>query len=172
MKSPDLRYIVVKNEEGIIRGFTSLMPTYEEGEPVVYCYEIHLTTELQRYVHRNIFTLLTELYSFVFLFQPLRRFNLTTLAKPVNSFPRTGLGRLLMSFLESVASHTPPIKKIMLTCFLSNQRALAFYKSAGFTKDPISPVPKKLRYGREFIPDYVIMSKNVKSKAVLDTAPL
>ena len=77
-----------------------------------------------------------------------------------------------MSFLESVASHTPPIKKIMLTCFLSNQRALAFYKSAGFTKDPISPVPKKLRYGREFIPDYVIMSKNVKSKAVLDTAPL
>ncbi|KAK5634855.1 hypothetical protein RRF57_010568 [Xylaria bambusicola] len=132
MKSPELRYILVKNEEGVVRGFTSLMPTYEEGEPVVYCYEIHLASELQR----------------------------------------TGLGRLLMSFLESVASHTPPIKKIMLTCFLSNKGALRFYESAGFTKDPISPVPKKLRYGREFIPDYAIMSKIVdSSKAVLGPAP-
>ncbi|KAH8167026.1 hypothetical protein CIB48_g1212 [Xylaria polymorpha] len=128
MKSPELRYILVKNSEGDIRGFTSLMPTYEEGEPVVYCYEIHLKPELQR----------------------------------------TGMSRLLMSFLESVAAHTPPIKKIMLTCFLSNQKALAFYKSFGFTQDPISPVPKKLRYGREFIPDYVIMSKTIESKAPLD----
>lgn len=78
------------------------------------------------------------------------------------------MSRLLMSFLESVAAHTPPIKKIMLTCFLSNQKALAFYKSFGFTQDPISPVPKKLRYGREFIPDYVIMSKTIESKAPLD----
>ncbi|KAI0452310.1 acyl-CoA N-acyltransferase [Xylaria acuta] len=130
MKSPELRYILVKNSEDIIRGFTSLMPTYEEGEPVVYCYEIHLKPELQR----------------------------------------TGMSRLLMSFLESVAAHTRPIKKIMLTCFVVNQKALAFYKSFGFTQDPISPVPKKLRYGREFIPDYVIMSKTVESIAVLDAA--
>ncbi|KAI0861338.1 acyl-CoA N-acyltransferase [Xylaria cubensis] len=130
MKSPELRYILVKNSEGVVRGFTSLMPTYEEGEPVVYCYEIHLKPELRG----------------------------------------TGLGRLLMSFLESVAAHTPPIKKVMLTCLLTNQKAFAFYKSMGFTQDPISPVPKKLRYGREFIPDYVIMSKTVESKAVLDTA--
>ncbi|TRX91454.1 hypothetical protein FHL15_007678 [Xylaria flabelliformis] len=130
MKSPELRYILVKNSEGDVRGFTSLMPTYEEGEPVVYCYEIHLKPELRG----------------------------------------TGLGRLLMSFLESVAAHTPPIKKVMLTCFLTNRKALAFYKSMGFVQDPISPVPKKLRYGREFIPDYVIMSKSVESKAVLDTA--
>ncbi|KAI0505708.1 acyl-CoA N-acyltransferase [Xylaria bambusicola] len=133
MKSPELRYILVKNEEdGVVRGFTSLMPTYEEGEPVVYCYEIHLASELQR----------------------------------------TGLGRKLMSFLESVASHTPPIKKVMLTCFLSNKKALGFYESAGFTKDHISPVPKKLRYGREFIPDYAIMSKTVdSSEAVLGPPP-
>ncbi|KAI0550531.1 acyl-CoA N-acyltransferase [Xylaria curta] len=130
MKSPELRYILVKNSEGLVRGFTSLMPTYEEGEPVVYCYEIHLKPELRG----------------------------------------TGLGRLLMSFLESVAAHTPPIEKVMLTCFLSNQKALAFYKSMGFTQDPISPVPKKLRYGREFIPDYAIMSKTVERKAVLDIA--
>ncbi|KAI8950622.1 acyl-CoA N-acyltransferase [Xylaria longipes] len=130
MKSPELRYILVKNSKGVVRGFTSLMPTYEEGEPVVYCYEIHLKPELQR----------------------------------------TGLGRLLMSFLESVAAHTPPSKKIMLTCFLANQNALYFYKLFGFSQDPISPVPKKLRYGREFIPDYIIMSKTVESKAALDTA--
>ncbi|KAI0804452.1 acyl-CoA N-acyltransferase [Xylaria sp. FL0064] len=129
MKSPELRYIVVKNNEGVVRGFTSLMPTYEEGEPVVYCYEIHLAAELRR----------------------------------------TGLGRLLMSFLESVAYYTPPIKKVMLTCFLSNEKALNFYKSAGFTKDPISPEPKKLRYGREFIPDYVIMSKTVETKPLLNS---
>ncbi|KAI0108872.1 acyl-CoA N-acyltransferase [Nemania sp. FL0031] len=130
MKSPELRYILVKSPQGDVRGFTSLMATYEEGEPVVYCYEIHLKPDLQR----------------------------------------TGLGRLLMSFLESVAAHTPPIEKIMLTCFLRNKKALAFYKSFGFTQDPISPVPKKLRYGREFIPDYVIMSKNVKREAIVDTA--
>lgn len=48
MKSPDLRYVLVKNKSGEVRAFTSLMPTYEEGEPVVYCYEIHLKSELQR----------------------------------------------------------------------------------------------------------------------------
>ncbi|KAI1131866.1 acyl-CoA N-acyltransferase [Nemania abortiva] len=129
MGSPALRYILVKDSEGIVRGFTSLMPTYEEGEPVVYCYEIHLKPELQR----------------------------------------TGLGRLLMTFIESIAAHTPPIEKIMLTCFLKNQKALSFYESFGFAKDPISPEPKRLRYGREFIPDYVIMSKAVERRAILDT---
>ncbi|KAI1806335.1 acyl-CoA N-acyltransferase [Daldinia bambusicola] len=124
MKSPELRYILVKDIAGSVRGFTSLMPTYEEGEPVVYCYEIHLKLELQG----------------------------------------TGLGRTLMEFLESVAVNTPPIEKVMLTCFLSNQRASAFYKKLGFEKDEISPEPRKLRFGKEFIPDYVIMSKVVKKQ--------
>jgi hypothetical protein len=70
-----------------------------------------------------------------------------------------------MSFLERVAAHTPPIEKVMLTCFLSNQNALAFYRTSGFSEDPISPVPRKLRYGRQFVPDYVIMSKSVNRKA-------
>ncbi|KAI8623768.1 acyl-CoA N-acyltransferase [Xylariaceae sp. FL1651] len=130
MKSPELRYILVKDPDSNIRGFTSLMPTYEEGKPVVYCYEIHLKPDLQR----------------------------------------TGLGRLLITFLESVAAYTPPIEKVMLTCFLSNQKALAFYKGVGFEKDPISPVPRKLRYGREFVPDYVIMSKAVERKPLLDNS--
>lgn len=49
MKSPELKYIMVKDVAGSVCGFTSLMPTYEEGEPVVYCYEIHLKPELQGY---------------------------------------------------------------------------------------------------------------------------
>ncbi|KAI1192452.1 acyl-CoA N-acyltransferase [Nemania serpens] len=130
MKTPELRYILVKDPAGVVRGFTSLMPTYEEGEPVIYCYEIHLKPELQR----------------------------------------TGLGSLLMSFLESIASRTPTVEKVMLTCFLSNPKALAFYKSSGFAEDPISPVPRKLRYGREFVPDYVIMSKKVESKVAPGSA--
>ncbi|KAI8956689.1 acyl-CoA N-acyltransferase [Daldinia sp. FL1419] len=124
MKSAGLRYILVKDIVGSIRGFTSLMPTYEEGEPVVYCYEIHLKPELQG----------------------------------------TGLGRQLIGFLESVAVNTPPIEKVMLTCFLSNQRAFAFYEKLGFGKDEISPEPRKLRFGKEFIPDYVIMSKVVSGR--------
>ena len=50
MKSPGLRYVLVKEQNdptGSIKAFTSLMPTYEEGQPVVYCYEIHLKGELQ-----------------------------------------------------------------------------------------------------------------------------
>ncbi len=47
MRLPDLRYILVKDATGALGGFTSLMPTYEEGQPVVYCYEIHLKTHLQ-----------------------------------------------------------------------------------------------------------------------------
>lgn len=51
MKSPELRYVIVKDNAKRIRGFTSFMPTYEEGEPVVYCYEIHLKPELHGYQH-------------------------------------------------------------------------------------------------------------------------
>ncbi|KAL7918139.1 acyl-CoA N-acyltransferase [Trichoderma austrokoningii] len=47
MKSPDLRYILVKDESGTVKGFTSLMPTFENHEPVLYCYEVHLLPELQ-----------------------------------------------------------------------------------------------------------------------------
>ncbi|KAI0015694.1 acyl-CoA N-acyltransferase [Xylariomycetidae sp. FL0641] len=121
MKSPELRYILVKDNQGSLRGFTSLMPTYEEGEPVVYCYEIHLKPELRG----------------------------------------TGLAQLLMSHLERVAVNTPPIKKVMLTCFVTNEKAMSFYKKFGFQTDAISPEPRKLRFGKIFVPDYTIMSKVV-----------
>ncbi len=48
MESEDLRYILVKDTDGQVRGFTSLMPTFEEGQPVIYCYEIHLGPDLIR----------------------------------------------------------------------------------------------------------------------------
>ncbi|KAJ4418053.1 hypothetical protein N0V82_005807 [Gnomoniopsis sp. IMI 355080] len=47
MREPDLRYILVKDSSGQVRGYISLMPTMEEGEAVVYCYEIHLKPELR-----------------------------------------------------------------------------------------------------------------------------
>ncbi|OAQ66931.1 GNAT family acetyltransferase Nat4 [Pochonia chlamydosporia 170] len=46
MRTPELRYILVQHE-GKVYGFTSLMPTWENGEAVVYCYEIHLRDELR-----------------------------------------------------------------------------------------------------------------------------
>lgn len=69
------------------------------------------------------------------------------------------MGRLLMGFLENIAVNSTPITKVMLTCFLSNQHALNFYKKLGFVVDEISPEPRKLRYGKVFVPDYAIMSK-------------
>jgi GNAT superfamily N-acetyltransferase len=144
MKSPELRYILVKEKDtGAIHGFTSLMPTYEEGQPVIYCYEIHLQPGLQGYCIQ------TEPDS------ALQAAELT--------HRRTGLGSLLMSFHSTVAANLPPISKVMLTCFLSNQRGLDFYRKLGFEKDEISPGPRKLRYGKTFTPDYVIMSKPVRS---------
>ena len=47
MRSPELRYVLVRDSTGAVRGFTSLMPTFEDGQPVVYCYEIHLKPDLQ-----------------------------------------------------------------------------------------------------------------------------
>ncbi|KAG6219724.1 hypothetical protein E4U34_003447 [Claviceps purpurea] len=46
MRSPELRYILVLRDDQVC-GFMSMMPTYENGEAVLYCYEIHLKTELK-----------------------------------------------------------------------------------------------------------------------------
>jgi len=67
-----------------------------------------------------------------------------------------------MSFHTTVAENIPPITKVMLTCFLSNRGGLGFYKRLGFEIDDLSPVSRKLRFGKVFKPDYVIMSKRVR----------
>ncbi|KKP05020.1 hypothetical protein THAR02_02884 [Trichoderma harzianum] len=46
MKSPDLRYILVKDEGGVVQGFTSLMPTFENHEPVLSGLGKHLMNQL------------------------------------------------------------------------------------------------------------------------------
>ena len=66
-----------------------------------------------------------------------------------------------MSFLETIAANVPTVNKVMLTCFLCNTKGLEFYKRIGFEKDEISPEPRKLRFGKVFEPDYVILSKVV-----------
>lgn len=69
MRSPGLRYILVKGRstprakgedddvdyagdegryEEEIRAFTSFMPTFEDNQPVIYCYEIHLMQDMER----------------------------------------------------------------------------------------------------------------------------
>lgn len=47
MREPDLRYILVKDPAGVVCAYASLMPTMEDGEPVLYCYEIHLRPGLR-----------------------------------------------------------------------------------------------------------------------------
>jgi len=51
---------------------------------------------------------------------------------------RLGLGRSIMSLLETIGSSTG-MKKIMLTTFKDNAQALTFYDSTGFEEDPSSP---------------------------------
>jgi hypothetical protein len=67
-----------------------------------------------------------------------------------------------MSFHTTIAHNMPPVTKVMLTCFAANERGLAFYKKLGFSTDEISPVPRRLRGGRIYEPDYVILSKRVR----------
>jgi len=56
----------------------------------------------------------------------------------------------------------------MLTCFAANKRGLAFYRKLGFSTDEISPVPRRLRGGRVYEPDYVILSKRVRREGGKD----
>ncbi|RDL31175.1 Uncharacterized protein BP5553_09964 [Venustampulla echinocandica] len=47
MKLLDLKYLLIKNDRDAVEGFMSFMPTYEDDYPVIYCYEIHLSSALQ-----------------------------------------------------------------------------------------------------------------------------
>lgn len=128
MRDPDLRYILVKDltttDGNTICGFTSLMPTMEDGEAVIYCYEIHLKPGLRG----------------------------------------TGLAALLIGFLETAATNIQVMEKVMLTVFVSNHRALAFYRRRGFEVDESSPRPRKLRGGVVKNPDYAIMSIDIAKR--------
>ncbi len=60
-----------------------------------------------------------------------------------------------------MAYNLPPATKVMLTCYTSNTRALAFYRRQGFETDANSPDPRVLR-GKTVEPEYVIMSKRIR----------
>lgn len=69
------------------------------------------------------------------------------------------LGQHMMALVESVARNVG-VKKVMLTCFLCNDKAHGFYESLGYGKDVSSPESRKTR-NRVVKVDYEIMSKDV-----------
>lgn len=132
MKSPDLRYLLIKKvslvgadstqkhaSEDLI-GFLSFMLTYEDGYEVIYCYEIHLQSELQG----------------------------------------SGAGKTLIGIME-MAGRRAEVAKAMLTVFVENKGALKFYEKLGYEKDEFSPAPRKLRNGVMKNPTYLILSKSL-----------
>lgn len=66
-----------------------------------------------------------------------------------------------MDDMMRTAENIPCMEKVMLTCFVSNKNARAFYDKLGFEVDPFSPQPRKLRGGKVVVPDITIMSKPV-----------
>lgn len=67
-----------------------------------------------------------------------------------------------MSFLETVSRKIPNIEKVLLTCFLSNTKALQFYQKLSYETYEYSPPPKILRNGTKLKADYVILSKEIR----------
>jgi N-alpha-acetyltransferase 40 len=76
----------------------------------------------------------------------------------------------LMGLHEAVAANVPSVEKVMLTCFVSNQKAFAFYSRLGFERDAVTPDAKILRSGEARPIDYVIMSKKVAQGGRQDRA--
>lgn len=74
-----------------------------------------------------------------------------------------GLGKRLINIAEHVARKIG-LDKVMLTCFLSNERALKFYRMQGYDIDSCSPQDRKTR-NKILKADYTIMSKEVPSNA-------
>jgi N-alpha-acetyltransferase 40 len=71
-----------------------------------------------------------------------------------------GLGRKLMDLVEE-AGRRAGMAKAMLTVFVSNLGANAFYKGRAYMVDEYSPEPKRLRSGIVKEPDYNILSKKL-----------
>ena len=71
----------------------------------------------------------------------------------------TGLGAHLMALAETVARKTG-VEKVMLTCFVSNEKARRFYEQREFARDASSPEERRTR--RKVVKvDHVILSKRV-----------
>ena len=66
-----------------------------------------------------------------------------------------------MKYVAIMAKNIPSVEKVMLSCFMSNERARDFYLKMGFVVDPYSPRPRLLR-GKTVKPDYEILSLDVR----------
>ena len=75
----------------------------------------------------------------------------------------SGLGTHLMDLAESIAEEVG-VDKVMLTCFVSNERARGFYRRRGYSTDACSPGDRTTR-GKTIKADYVIMSKPMTTRA-------
>lgn len=71
------------------------------------------------------------------------------------------LGKYLLDLVMAIARKMG-LRKVMLTCFVSNRGAFGFYQRLGYVVDVCSPGERRTR-GRVVKPDYVIMSKDVES---------
>lgn len=169
MRSPELRYVLVKktadDREGIrdedvgkdaLRGFISMMPTFETGKPVVYVYEIHLAAELQGSVRTSHIACRLALH--LHTHTHIHTHSLTHSNTHVLILEsRSGLGRQLMGYAQSTASNIPGVGKVMLTCFTRNEGGMRFYDKLGFSTHESSPRERRLRGGRIVTSDYVIL---------------
>ena len=79
---------------------------------------------------------------------------------------KLGLGARLIRMIEEVGRRVG-VEKLMLTVFLANQDALAFYKRLGYAVDEFSPRPRILRGGITKEADYALLSRSL-----LDDTPL
>ena len=80
---------------------------------------------------------------------------------------RSGLGKHLMHIMEGVG-RAAEMEKSMLTVFTGNRDALSFYEKLGYEVDDYSPEPRKLRNGIVKKPDYVILSKPLSERVVIE----
>ncbi|KAI9834603.1 MAG: hypothetical protein M1826_000005 [Phylliscum demangeonii] len=72
-----------------------------------------------------------------------------------------GFGRRLMDITEN-AGERARVEKAMLTVFVENTGAMAFYRQIGYVEDDYSPEAKILRSGAVKEPSYKILSKVLK----------
>lgn len=73
-----------------------------------------------------------------------------------------------MRHVLAAADAIPALEKTMLTCFVANEHARRFYERLGFEVDESSPGTRRLRGGKVFEPDYVIMSKRTRRRLEAD----
>ncbi|KAK6434297.1 hypothetical protein LTR95_009517 [Oleoguttula sp. CCFEE 5521] len=74
-----------------------------------------------------------------------------------------GMGAHLMQLAEDIAAKVQ-VEKVMLTVFVSNSKALGFYRSRGYVVDACSPGDRRTR-NKIVRMDHFIMSKIVKREA-------